>query len=157
MRAFWPEIKYNRYSHKKVSLLNAKHRSAPTSMKKKRKKIFKKITTQRLSTAFPKPLLPVRTWAHSFERFEKHVLLKARTQCPWFSYPRPVCAFQSVGSADLLSFGGDSVSLMPGAKFIGLYSQNAMQLRVPRRFLPISVCTTHRGPLPTNKSPRFEW
>jgi hypothetical protein len=49
--------------------------------------------------------------------FEKHPLLKACTQSPWFFYPRPAHAFQSAGLADLLSFGGADVSLMPGAKF----------------------------------------
>jgi hypothetical protein len=45
------------------------------------------------------------------------VLLKARTQSPCFSYPGLARAFISAGSADLLSFGGASVSLMSGAQF----------------------------------------
>ncbi len=47
--------------------------------------------------------------AHSFGQFQKHALSKARTQSPCFSYPRLARAFQSAGSADLLSFGGVSV------------------------------------------------
>jgi hypothetical protein len=77
-----------------------------------------------LSNQPPRHLLPqaftapaVGTRAHSFGQFKKHVLLKARTQSPCFSYPGLSRAFQSAGSADLLSFGGDRVSLMPGAQF----------------------------------------
>ncbi len=64
------------------------------------------------------PILVLQTtWAHSFGQFKKHALLKARTQSPCFSYPGLARAFQSAGSADLLSFGGDRVSLIPGAQF----------------------------------------
>jgi hypothetical protein len=55
--------------------------------------------------------------AHNFGQFKTHALLKARTQSPCFSYPGLARAFISEGSADLLSFGGVSVSLMSGAQF----------------------------------------
>ncbi len=51
----------------------------------------------------------VSTRAHSFGQFKKYTLLKARTQSQCFSYPGLARAFQSAGSADLLSFGGVSV------------------------------------------------
>jgi hypothetical protein len=52
-------------------------------------------------------------WAHSFGQFKKHALLKARTQSPCFSYPGLARAFITAGSADLLSFGGDSIGWPP--------------------------------------------
>ncbi len=70
--------------------------------------------------------------AHSFGQFKKHALLKARTQSPCFSYPGLARAFISAGSADLLSFGGDSVSLMSGAQFtVQYYSTVHIYSRLP--------------------------
>jgi hypothetical protein len=50
-----------------------------------------------------------------------------------FFYPRPAGAFQSTGLADLLSFGGASVSLMPGADFTVLaasYSNDPTKMQL---------------------------
>ncbi len=51
--------------------------------------------------------------AHNFGQLKKHALLKAGTQSPCFSHPGLVRAFQSAGSADLLSFGPVCVGWPP--------------------------------------------
>ncbi len=53
------------------------------------------------------------TRAHSFGQFKKHTLLKAHTQSLCFSYPWLARAFQSAGSADLLSLGAVGVGWAP--------------------------------------------
>ncbi len=59
------------------------------------------------------PGITAGTRAHSLGRFKKHMLLKARTQSPCFSYPGLARAFKSAGPADLLSFGGVDVGWAP--------------------------------------------